>query len=94
MKTEELVNLLATGIAPVLACAVGRRFGVAMAWGLPKAVLLLVLALGMRSDLAQAAGEFMFWMKLAFAAGLALAALIAAQRLARHSAGACRASRG
>ena len=78
MKTEELVNLLATGVAPVLACAVGRRFGVAMAW----AVLLLVLALGMRSDLAQAAGEFMFWMKLAFAASLALAALIAAQRLA------------
>ena len=83
MKTEELVNLLATGVAPVPAGAAGRRFAVAMAWGLSAAVLLLVLTLGIRADLAHAAGASIFWMKPAFAAGLALAALIAAERLAR-----------
>ena len=83
MKTEELVRLLATGVAPVPARAVGRRFAMAMAWGLPGAVLLLVLTLGIRTDLARAAGEFLFWMKPAFAAGLALAAWVAAERLSR-----------
>ena len=83
MKTDELVNLLAAGVAPVPASAVGRRFAVAIGWGLPGAVLLLLVTLGIRTDLAQAAGELMFWLKPAFAACLALAALIAAERLAR-----------
>lgn len=83
MKTEELVTLLAAGAAPVPASAVGRRFAVAMGWGLPGAVLLLLATLGLRTDLAQAAGEAMFWIKPAFAALLALAGLIAAERLAR-----------
>ena len=83
MKTEELVRVLAAGVAPVPAGAVGRRFAVAMGWGLTGAVLLLIAALGVRGDLAQAAGEWMFWVKPAFTAGLALAGLIAAERLAR-----------
>ena len=46
-------------------------------------ILLLVFALGVRGDLAQAAGELMFWLKPVFAACLALAGLIAAERMAR-----------
>lgn len=83
MKTDDLVKLLAAGVAPVPASAVGRRFAVAMGWGLPGAVLLLLVTLGIRTDLAQAAGELMFWLKPAFAACLALAGLIATERLAR-----------
>ena len=83
MKTDEFVSLLAAGVAPVPAGAVGRCFAVAIGWGVSGAVLLLVFALGVRGDLAQAAGELMFWLKPAFAACLALAALIAAERLAR-----------
>ena len=83
MKTDDLVTLLAAGVAPVPASAVGRRFAVAMGWGLPGAVLLLLVTLGIRTDLAQAAGELMFWLKPAFAACLALAGLIATERLAR-----------
>ena len=83
MKTEELVTLLAACVAPVPASAVGRRFAVAMGWGVPGAVLLLLVTLGLRTDLAQAAGELMFWIKPAFTAGLALAGLFAAKRLAR-----------
>jgi hypothetical protein len=81
MRTEDLVSLLAAGAAPVPANAVGRRFAVAMGWGVAGALLLL-LSLGIRTDLAQAAGELMFWIKPAFAAGLALAGLVAAERLA------------
>jgi len=83
VKTEELVNLLAAGVAPVPKNTVNRRFAVAMGWGVPGAVLLLVLLLGIRPDLAQAGSEPMFWMKPAFAAGLALAGFFAAERLAR-----------
>ena len=83
MKTDELVTLLATGAAPVSTHAVTRRFAVALIWGLPGAALLLLAALGVRSDLAQAAGTLMFWVKPAFAAGLALAGWFAAERLAR-----------
>ena len=45
--------------------------------------MLLVATLGLRADLLQAAGELMFWIKLVFAVGLAMAALFAVERLAR-----------
>ena len=83
MKTDELVTLLAAGAAPVPANAVGRHFAVAMSWGVLGAVSLLIVTLGIRADLAQAAAALMFWIKPAFAALLALAGLVATARLAR-----------
>ncbi len=83
MKTDEFVSLLAAGAAPVPANAVGRRFAVALGWGVLAAVLLLLLTFGVRADLAQDAGKLMFWLKMAFPAGLALAGLVVAERLAR-----------
>jgi len=83
MKTDELISLLATGAAPVPAHAVGRRFALALGLGLPGAALLMLATLGLRPDLAQAATESAFWMKLAFAACLALAGLVATERLSR-----------
>ena len=83
MKTDELITLLATAATPVPANMMGRRFAVAMGWGVSGAVLLLLVTLGIRTDLAQAASEWVFWIKPAFAALLALAGLIATDRLAR-----------
>ncbi|CAN5501019.1 DUF1109 domain-containing protein [soil metagenome] len=83
MKTDELVNLLATGVAPVPAHAVARRLAVAVGAGLPCAALLLAVTLGIRPDLALAASEWMFWLKPAFVACLVLAGWLAAERLAR-----------
>jgi hypothetical protein len=83
MKTDELVSLLAASAAPVPANAVGRRFAVAVGGGVAGALLLMLLTLGLRDDLAQAAGKLIFWIKPVFAACLALAALVAAERLAR-----------
>jgi hypothetical protein len=83
MKTDELVSLLAAGTAPVPAHAVGRRFAVALGWGVPGAALIMAITFGVRSDLAQASGDLLFWMKLVFAGGLALAGFIATERLGR-----------
>jgi hypothetical protein len=83
MKTDELISMLAAGAEPVPTYAVGRRFAMALGMGLPSAALLMLATLGLRPDLAQATTEWMFWMKLAFAAGLALAGWLAAERLSR-----------
>jgi len=83
MKTDELCTLLAAGAPPVPANAVARRLAMALGWGVPGAVLLLVATLGIRPDLAQAASELMFWIKPAFVGSLALAGWLATERLAR-----------
>lgn len=83
MKTDELISLLTTHAEPVPAHAVGRRFAMALGFGLPAALLLMLATLGLRPDMAQAATEFMFWMKLVFTACLALAGLVATERLSR-----------
>lgn len=83
MKTDQLVALLAAGAAPVAPHAVARRFAAALALGGLGAVLLLVFWLGLRPDLAQLARLPLFWVKPAFPAALAGAALLAAARLAR-----------
>lgn len=83
MKTDALVKLLATGAAPVPGNAVARRLALAMGWGVPGAVLLMLATLGLRPDLAQAAGEWMFWLKPGFVACLALVGWLMTDRLAR-----------
>ncbi|MDE2418378.1 MAG: DUF1109 domain-containing protein [Burkholderiales bacterium] len=83
MKTEELVDLLAAGETRVPANAIGKRFAVALVWSIPLAVLIMVSVYGVRSDLVQAMGEAMFWVKFAFAGALALFAFISTERLGR-----------
>ncbi len=80
MKTDELISLLAADPAPE-PNTVTRRFTAALAFGIAGAFLLMLSTHGVRTDLAQATGEAMFWGKLIFAASLAFAALIATQRL-------------
>lgn len=83
MKTDDLVSLLAAGAAPVPAHAVGRRFATGLGLGLPAALVLLIATHGLRPDLAHVLVEWTFWLKVVFAGGLALAALMATERLAR-----------
>lgn len=83
MKTDELISMLATGATPVPANAASRRLATALGAGFPIAALLMALIYGMRTDLAQAASEWVFMMKLAFAGSLALAGFVATERLAR-----------
>jgi hypothetical protein len=83
MKTDALISLLATSAQPVPTHAVGRRFAIALGMGLPLATVLMLVTLGLRSDLAVAATALAFWMKLVFAACLAVAGLVVTERLSR-----------
>lgn len=83
MRTDELVAMLATGSGPVDPKATGRRFATALGWGMFGTALAMAIALGVRPDVVEAATFPMFWVKLAFPASVAIAALSAAARLAR-----------
>lgn len=83
MRTEELITLLASGPVAVEAGAWQRRYALALGGGLLGAGLLLMLIMGVRTDLAWAAHQPLFWVKIAFPALLAAAAIVAVARLAR-----------
>jgi len=82
MKTDDLVAMLARNAEPVAAS--NRRghlvAGIAAA-GLASFALMMA-TLGVRPDLAAAADDAMFWVKLGFAATLAVGAGLAVWRLA------------
>jgi hypothetical protein len=86
MKTDDLVNLLASGVGPVKRHAAARRYAVAVGVGVAAAVLLMLALLGVRNDLVEAIRLPMFWVKLAYAAGLAAASLLAVLRMSRPGA--------
>jgi hypothetical protein len=87
MRTEELVLLLATGVAPVPRHSVGRRYGHALVLGSLTSTLLMLTLLGPRADLVTALRLPMFWVKLGFAASLVGAGLAACLRLSRPGMG-------
>jgi len=81
MKTEDLVAWLAADAVPVSHPAQAQRFVVTLALGAGVALLLMLVFLGPRPDLRQAATLPMFWLKVVFPACLVLAAAVAVQRL-------------
>lgn len=83
MKTEVLISLLAASEKRVPKHAIGQRFAVSIACSAPFAIALMVIVFGVRDDLTQAVTETMFWMKLAFAGGLALFASLSTEKLGR-----------
>ena len=83
MKTSALVELLARGPVGAGAGSPGRRLAAAALLGSGLAAAAMVAVLGLRPDLQSAAGQSMFWVKLAFPAFLALAAWVATDRLGR-----------
>ncbi|AGA89306.1 hypothetical protein Thimo_0447 [Thioflavicoccus mobilis 8321] len=83
MKTDDLVQLLASDIEPVERHAVERRLAVALGLGAVLAATLMLTLLGVRPDLAQAMHLPLFWVKLGFVAALAWTSLLATLRLSR-----------
>lgn len=88
MKTDDLIDLLAAGNTPVDRAALLRNGVLALGAGLAVAAAVMVLQLGLRPDLAQAATLPMFWIKQGFPMLMAAGALIAALRLGRPGRGA------
>jgi hypothetical protein len=83
MKTDDLIAMLASGVAPVDTHAARKRFQTALVWGVVGALALMLSGYGLRHDLAQAAGLPMFWIKLAFPLAIAIPAVLLTLRLSR-----------
>lgn len=81
MRTDDLIAALAADLAPVDPVRTDRRFFLKVGAGALAAFMAMFLLLGPRPDIAVAAQWPMFWLKLAFPASLAIAALVALRRL-------------
>jgi hypothetical protein len=81
MTTDQLIALLSARVQPVDPRRVQRRFVALLALSGLLALSCSVLFLGLRPDLRSAADQPMFWLKLAFPASLAGAALLVSWRL-------------
>jgi len=83
MKTDDLITMLASRAEAVEPHALRRRFAFALGWGAFGAMLLMVIMVGVRPDIAEAVRLPMFWTKMGFPAVLLAGALLATVRLSR-----------
>jgi hypothetical protein len=81
VRTEELIEALAADTSAAPAVSAARRLALAALVGALAAFGLLMAWLGPRPDLARAAGEAAFWMKLGYGLALAGAGAALAERL-------------
>ncbi|HEY1609583.1 MAG TPA: DUF1109 domain-containing protein [Paraburkholderia sp.] len=86
MITDDLIDMLSTGAAPVERHAGARRFGAALPLAALGSWLLMAVLFGVRPDLAVVARTAAFWEKLAFPLVVGLGALLTVSRLARPGA--------
>ncbi len=82
-KTEDIIDQLAGDLKPVPAFALERRLALAALPALGVSLLLMVVILGLRSDMNEAMTEPGFWVKSAYNVLLAVTAFFAVMRLAR-----------
>ncbi|WP_213306399.1 DUF1109 domain-containing protein [Paraburkholderia sacchari] len=83
MKTDDLINLLSTGVARVDHKAVLRRFARALPLGLAGSLAIVMMVFGVRPDLMSVAQTPIFWAKLAFPLAVTLTAALVVSRLGR-----------
>ncbi|MEE1926116.1 DUF1109 domain-containing protein [Pseudomonas sp. 148P] len=83
MKTDELIDLLASGEGPVDRHVLLRRMGIALLGGGLAALLLTMVFYGVRPDIAEVARTPLFWGKVALPGSLALLAIWLNWRLSR-----------
>ena len=83
MKTDDVIAMLATNVAPVPRQAARHNLLVALSVGLVLSVFWMLTEYGVRKDIAQAMDLPMFWIKLAFPVAVALAGFVLVHRLSR-----------
>ncbi len=83
MKTDDLIALLSTHVEPADHRQVGRAIGTAVAAGLGATLLLMLLAFGIRTDLASAEALIYLPLKLVFTIAIVILTAITLARLAR-----------
>ncbi len=83
MRTDALIDLLSTRVAPVPHHAAARRLNTALLVGLPFSLTIMLALLGLRHDWDTVLPNPMFWVKLTFPAVLGATGLLLAARLGR-----------
>jgi len=83
MRTEDLIDALATQTPPTPPALPMRRIGVAAGLGALVALAVLLAWLGMRPDLHLAMRTGFFWLKLAYSASFAVAGAALVDRYGR-----------
>jgi hypothetical protein len=83
VKTDDVIDNLTQDLAPVSRHALPMRLALGVGIGATASVIAMVLWLGIRSDLMQAAATRAYWMKFFYTALLAIFAFWATGRLAR-----------
>ncbi|WDZ97245.1 DUF1109 domain-containing protein [Herbaspirillum sp. WKF16] len=83
MKTDDLISMMAAGVAPVDRRLPLRRMAQALALGSAGSLALLLLIYGLRPDLKAMLWAPLFWIKLAFPTTLAAGSLLVLRRLLR-----------
>ncbi len=81
MKTDDLIAMLATGVAPVDPRFAKRRFQNGLVFGTVGAMVVMLALFGLNPQLSVAMLLPMFWVKLVFPASMAAIALLLAHRL-------------
>ncbi|CAN5199767.1 NrsF family protein [soil metagenome] len=81
--TDDLIDRLSRDLQPADTGRVARRLTLATFVGVAAALFGVMLLIGLRPDMPQALATRMFWMKLAYTAGLGALGLWAAERLSR-----------
>lgn len=82
-ETEDVIDSLVRDLKPVPRHALERRFALAILPALAVSLLLMLIVVGLRTDMAQALMLPVFWIKSAYNALLAIAAFAAVYRLSR-----------
>ena len=83
MKTDDLIDMLATGTEATDQSAIIRRSAAILGWSVLMSSGIMYVLLGIRSDIGTAIFFPMFWIKLLFAFMVAAAAFAGVSRLAR-----------
>ena len=78
-----MVDRLVADLAPVESPPVARRLALGLGAGLLLSVVLVGIVFGYRPDMATATMTMIFWVKLAYVAGIGAIALWAVERLVR-----------
>ncbi|TAX72603.1 DUF1109 family protein [Rhizobium leguminosarum] len=82
-ETEDVIDSLVRDLKPVPRHALERRFALAILPALAVSLLLMLILLGLRTDMAKALMLPVFWIKSAYNGLLAIAAFAAVYRLSR-----------
>lgn len=83
MKTDDLISMLAGGVAPVDRRLLAKRFSLAVVVSALGSLLMVLAIFGARPDLASIAQTPLFWAKVALPTCLAVGSLWMVTRLAR-----------